>query len=136
MRFLYLVRGRFTTMRCDSTYIGGNLTKITFLIPPYEDFKNDYLCLELINLKNMNDFFEKIAAEIAAKVCSTLGQTTNERMENQYLTTEEVCRRLGVSKTTLFRFRKEGMISPSYFIGRSPRFTEEDIENYLKEAKK
>lgn len=44
---------------------------------------------------------------------------------------EEVCKRLKVSKATLGRHRKAGLLKASVYVGRSPRFTEEDIQKYL-----
>lgn len=44
---------------------------------------------------------------------------------------EEVCKRLKVSRATLDRHRKAGLLKPSFYVGRSPRFTEEDIQKYL-----
>jgi excisionase family DNA binding protein len=44
---------------------------------------------------------------------------------------EEVCKRLKVSKATLARHRKAGLLKASVYVGRSPRFTEEDINKYL-----
>ena len=44
---------------------------------------------------------------------------------------EEVCKRLKVSKATLARHRKAGLLKASVYVGRSPRFTEGDIQKYL-----
>ena len=44
---------------------------------------------------------------------------------------EEVCKRFKISKATLARHIKAGFLKPSVYVGRSPRFTEEDIQKYL-----
>jgi len=47
----------------------------------------------------------------------------------------DVCKMVGISKTTLQRHRLAGRISPSYYVGVSPRFTMEDVEHYLTQFK-
>jgi len=46
-------------------------------------------------------------------------------------TREEVSELARVSLPTLDRHRKMGLISESYYVGQSPRFTEEDIKKYI-----
>ena len=46
-------------------------------------------------------------------------------------TREEVSELAKVSLPTLDRHRKMGLISESYYVGQSPRFTEEDIKKYI-----
>lgn len=56
----------------------------------------------------------------------------NEKAKSvSLLTTKEVCSRLKVAKGTLARHIKLGYLTASYYVGRSPRFTEADIDNYL-----
>lgn len=49
----------------------------------------------------------------------------------QLYTREEVSELARVSLPTLDRHRKMGLISESYYVGQSPRFTEEDIKKYI-----
>ncbi|MBR1935201.1 MAG: helix-turn-helix domain-containing protein [Muribaculaceae bacterium] len=44
---------------------------------------------------------------------------------------DDVCQQLKISKATLKRHRNLGYITPTRYVGRSPRFTEEDIASYL-----
>ncbi len=50
-------------------------------------------------------------------------------------TREEVSELAKVSLPTLDRHRKMGLISESYYVGQSPRFTEQDIKNYISKFK-
>lgn len=85
----------------------------------------------------MKDFLDDFATIVAEKVQNSLIDggyvahgNTNEPSVKLY-SIAEVCERLSVSKPTLFRHRKMGLITPSGYVGRSPRFSEEDIANYL-----
>lgn len=89
------------------------------------------------------DLADEFATLIATKVVDILeerglvivnapSQDTSERQVPPTLyTIDEVCERVKVSKPTLQRHRNRGYITPSYYVGRSPRFTEADIEKYL-----
>lgn len=90
-----------------------------------------------IKFRIMKDFLDDLATILAEKVQNGLIDggyvargNTNEASVKLY-SIAEVCERLSVSKPTLFRHRKMGLITPSGYVGRSPRFSEEDIANYL-----
>ena len=85
----------------------------------------------------MEKFLDEFTSMLAKKVYDDLVESgcvasskKNEPSEKLY-SIAEVCERLSVSKPTLFRHRKMGLITPSGYVGRSPRFSEEDIANYL-----
>ena len=93
-------------------------------------------------MKNEINIVEEFATLIATKVVDNLekrglvtaapSQQKDERTEYPTLyTVDEVCQRLKLSKATLYRHRREGYLNPSYYVGCSPRSTEEDIEKYL-----
>ena len=94
-------------------------------------------------MKQEINLAEEFATLIATKVVDILEerglvvvnpspQAINERPEYPTLyTIDEVCDRLKISHETLHRHRRIGYIIPSHYIGRSPRFTEEDIKKYL-----
>jgi len=86
----------------------------------------------------MEDIIEILAMKIANNVAEILQngacdvdvkQTEDTPCESYKI--EEVCKRLKVSKATLARHRKAGLLKASFYVGRSPRFTEEDIQKYL-----
>ena len=76
----------------------------------------------------------KIAKNVAQLlkngVCDQIVKQTDDTSCESYKI-EEVCKRLKVSKATLARHRKAGLLKASVYVGRSPRFTEEDIQKYL-----
>ena len=56
--------------------------------------------------------------------------------KDELMTVQEVIEYLKISRQTLFRLRKEGVI-PFYQVGeRGVRFKRSDIEDYLKQHKK
>ena len=57
--------------------------------------------------------------------------SNNEESSVKLYSAEDVCKRLAVSKQTLYRHRKLGLITPSGYVGRSPRFSDADIASYL-----
>lgn len=98
----------------------------------------------------MRDDFN-IADEFAALVAAKVVDILEERglvmaaapdpkkvaaQDTPLYTIDEVCARLKISKPTLKVHRRKGLISPSGgYVGRSPRFTEEDIAKYLSRYK-
>ncbi len=97
----------------------------------------------------MRDDFN-IADEFAALVAAKVVDILEERglvmaapepkkvatSETPLYPIDEVCARLKISKPTLKVHRRKGLISPSGgYVGRSPRFTEEDIAKYLSHYK-
>ena len=92
------------------------------------------------NLKTMEDLLEQLSDLIAQKVVEKMESTSKafEQVPENHqedLTIDELVEKLRISKPTVFRHRKSGLLTPSYYVGRSPRFTPEDIERYLKNFK-
>lgn len=50
-------------------------------------------------------------------------------MDDEFLTIDEVCEELKISRTTFLDIRKEGFFKPIY-IGKSKRFTKQQILDY------
>ena len=46
-------------------------------------------------------------------------------------TIEDLCNWLKISEETLHLHRRKGLLKASIYVGRSPRFTEADIQDYL-----
>lgn len=88
----------------------------------------------------MEEFFEQLSDLIAQKVFEKIESTSKavEQVPENHqedLTIDELAEKLKISKPTVFRHRKLGLLTPSHYVGRSPRFTPEDIERYLKNFK-
>ena len=54
-------------------------------------------------------------------------------MEKEYLTANEICEKLKISYTTLYRLVKKGL--PYLKVGNQQRFVFEEVEQWLKERK-
>ncbi len=95
------------------------------------------------NMRNDINIADEFATLVAAKVVEMLEErglvmaapTPKSKQEKEQSTTlysvDEVCQRLKISKATLYRHRDLGYIKPSCHVGRSPRFTEANIQDYL-----
>jgi excisionase family DNA binding protein len=55
-------------------------------------------------------------------------------MDDKFLTIDEVCERLQIGRTTLWRWRKEGM--PYIKYGNSVRFDWKEVSSWFKENNK
>lgn len=73
----------------------------------------------------VKDSVNEMAQEATSQVIN------NPQKEDVLLTTAEVSRRVKISVSTLYRHRALGWISPSHYVGRSPRYTEEDVQRYI-----
>lgn len=77
---------------------------------------------------------EKVAAHLKEDAGTTSTSVTNaaQQQESQdSYTIQELCARLKISKPTLDRHRRQGFLHTSFYVGRSPRFTEDDVQKYL-----
>lgn len=77
-------------------------------------------------------FLDSVAEAIAAKINELHNEAPNNEITGiQYLTVQDVCSRFKISRATLYRHRDAGYIKPSLYIGRQPRFSEEDVKLYI-----
>ena len=91
--------------------------------------------------KHHKSIEDQLADAVASKVVDKLIEeglvTDNVSVPEEVVgipklyTREEVSELARVSLPTLDRHRKMGLISESYYVGQSPRFTEEDIKKYI-----
>ena len=88
----------------------------------------------------LEDFAQLVAEKVVAMIkegddnnvkSNAPAEQPRESSETSY-TIEEVCQKLKISKATLSRHRNLGYLTTSFYVGRSPRFTEEDIQKYLR----
>lgn len=62
---------------------------------------------------------------------SDVKPSKSEKEESEVFSISDVCKRLKISKPTLSRHMKQGYLKPSFYVGRSPRFTHSAIEEYI-----
>lgn len=87
----------------------------------------------------MNEFIEHVADLIAGKVADRLsgkfGQDTDSLDEQkqgvELYTVKQVCEMLHMSKSKLYRHQKDGYIKPTQYVGRTPLYGKQAIEDYL-----
>ena len=82
----------------------------------------------------MNEILQKLANLVADKIRITGNDqlSSKETFELKYFTVSEVCELLHISRSTLYRHRKLGLIVPSAFAGRRVLFTRSDIDSYAR----
>lgn len=77
---------------------------------------------------------EHFANAIALRVVEKLKEGSKEQHQkvvDRYLTTNDVCRILHVSKSKLYRHQKLGYVKPVKYVGRTPLYDENTIQEYL-----
>lgn len=94
-----------------------------------------------MEIKKQKSIEEQLADTVASRVVDKLIEeglvADSARVPEEVVgipklyTREEVSELARVSLPTLDRHRKMGLISESYYVGQSPRFTEEDIKKYI-----
>jgi len=82
-------------------------------------------------------FFQEFAKQVADFVKSELTSLPAESDKNEevWYTTEEVCKKLRITKSTLYRHRNLGYIKPAVYVGRKPLYNQESINKYLRNFK-
>lgn len=74
---------------------------------------------------DLREFALTLLAEAEAKAAAL-----REQQPEQYLTSDETAKRLGVSKNSLWRWSRSGYLVPVK-VGRTPRYRLRDVENLL-----
>lgn len=88
----------------------------------------------------MDEILEQITDLIADKVADRLsgkfGQDKDSLDEQkqgvELYTAKQVCDMLHMSKSKLYRHQKEGYIKPTQYVGRTPLYSKQAIDEYLK----
>ena len=90
----------------------------------------------------IGDFTDLLVDRIAERVVDRLKEEglvmpaqspeakTNPQQQTLY-TIDELCNWLKISEETLHLHRCQGLLKASIYVGRSPRFTEADVNDYL-----
>lgn len=78
---------------------------------------------------------EILADKIVERMSGKFGQL-QEKVDGQggkrvLYTTKQVCDMLHISKSKLYRHQKMGYISPSEYVGRTPLYDQQVIDDYL-----
>lgn len=82
----------------------------------------------------INQIVETVSEGILQKINENLDcikSLKSEKEESEVFSRDDVCKRLKISKPTLSRHIKQGYLKPSFYVGRSPRFTQSTIEEYI-----
>lgn len=74
-----------------------------------------------VTLQDLCEFFDEKVMEALASM---------KEPEEKYLSVDEVCEALRVSKPTVWRWSKSGYLQPKK-LGRTPLFRQSDIDNLL-----
>lgn len=81
-----------------------------------------------VSLEDMSSVIRNILAEELKKVGDYFNQDTTKSDDlEEYLTREEVCKKLKVSNTTLFNWNNEGVLL-NYKVGRRVYYKKEDVK--------
>ena len=90
----------------------------------------------IIEQASINDFRQMLAEEftILAEKLKLIPSHIKEEHSQEYLTTNEVCQLLQISRVTLDNWHNSGFISKSK-VGRRNYFTRRDIDKALVEGK-
>ncbi|MBS9773788.1 MAG: helix-turn-helix domain-containing protein [Tenacibaculum sp.] len=96
--------------------------------------------LEVLPNNYVNNIIERITDKIALKVYSkieykmekTLLPQTRKEENNKLLTIDEVCVILRKSRSTLNRWKNEGLLVPIKKIGVSPMYSQNQIDEFMK----
>lgn len=84
-----------------------------------------------------NNYFEEFAKQVAGYIKRELTPLSaeSEEKEDVWYTTEELCQKLRITKSTLYRHRNLGYIKPAVYVGRKPLFNQASIDEYLSNFK-
>lgn len=81
-----------------------------------------------VSVADLRGFFEEVVKDTAAKERAAEA----ERNADGVMSQTDVCKFLGVSKSTLWRWDKYGYLSPSGRMGRTPQYLKSDVERIKK----
>ena len=73
---------------------------------------------------------DKNTGQVLQEHLPTLRESVNNTVFEAYKS-DEVCQILRISISTLKRFRINGTLTPNFYVGKSPRYTRQNIENYI-----
>ena len=78
----------------------------------------------------LDDLADAIALRVEKRIKESFGEE-KQAFLNSYLTVEGVCDKLHISKSKFYRHQKLGYVKPTKYVGRTPLFDENTIQEYL-----
>jgi leucyl-tRNA synthetase len=91
--------------------------------------------MEQTNMTDLEKAFRELAAAIAPHLARELAaqlkqfESSYPPINEEALTTDQICARYSVSRAKLHTLRKEGL--PHYFVGDSPRFDAKEVHDFF-----
>lgn len=85
-------------------------------------------------MKELARFIQQFAKEVAEQIKKEVTNSSDASAinEKEWYSVEEVCNKLRITKSTLYRHRNLGYIKPAAYVGRKPLFNKASIVDYLK----
>lgn len=85
--------------------------------------------------KELMDVLNRMADIIANRIMEQVKQTSDSGKQEDFgmklYTAKQVCEMLHISKSKLYRHKREGRLVPAKYTGRNSLFSQESIESYL-----
>lgn len=105
-------------------YSGRDVTFKYSLLMNIKELLNSPANVSLqVSVADLKEFALSIIAEVKAEA--------ETKKEDVRLSTQEVADQLGKSTNCLWRWSKEGILSPSGYIGRNPFYWQSDVDAFL-----
>lgn len=79
----------------------------------------------------MNLLADKIVERVSEKFSKPEVKADERDGERVLYTVKQVCEMLHISKSKLYRYQKMGYISPSEYVGRTPLYSQQAIDDFL-----
>jgi len=86
----------------------------------------------LIEQTSSHDFWVKLESIIDRKLQITLSTSQKEEIDEEVLTISKTAKFLGVSRTTIYNYEKQGILIPKRF-GNTTRYLKTEVINFLKQ---
>ena len=81
--------------------------------------------------KMLDMLADKIVERMSGKFGQIQDKVDERGGERVLYTIKQVCEMLHISKSKLYRYQKMGYISPSEYVGRTPLYDQQVIDDYL-----
>lgn len=85
-------------------------------------------------MTEFSKFIQQFAKEVAELVKEEVNNLSDASAmhEEEWYSTEDICKMLKITKSTLYRHRNLGYIKPAAYVGRKPLYNKASIEEYLR----
>ena len=82
-------------------------------------------------IKVMDLLADKIVERMSGKFGQLPSRVDEQGGKRVLYTAKQICEMLHISKSKLYRHQKKGYISPSEYVGRTPLYDQQVIDDYL-----